>query len=448
MDINTAKSWKILTINTLAFTVCFAVWLMYGVLVKFLSMPVLVDGQLFENGYLNLNDLKFYIIATPILTGSLLRLPVGILTDKFGGKPVYIVVLLITAIGAAMTAYMNTAVGFIISGLIFGIAGASFAVGIAYTSVWFDKSKQGTALGIFGAGNAGAAITSMCAPQLLGYLTGSTGKVEALNSAGVTINANVLTNPNGWTTLPIIYAILVLITAIVFSFTATNRVADSSAAKTLVERLRPLKNMQVWRFGFYYFLVFGGFVALSQTLTDYYTTVFGVTLATAGLLTTIFALPSGVIRAVGGIWSDKSGARMVMYCIITACIAGCAFLSLGIGGIWIFTAVACLVGIAMGIGKAAVYKHIPVYFPNEVGVVGGMVGVIGGLGGFVCPIIFGLLTDFTASAERPEGLYTTSWMFLTLISVFCLGWMLLAIRQKDAKKKKQSFDTQDCLVSK
>jgi len=191
IEVNTSKSWKILTINTFAFTVCFAVWLMYGVLVKFLSMPVIVDGELFEKGYLGLNDLKFYIIATPVLTGSLLRLPVGILTDKLGGKPVYIGVLLITAVGALLTAFVDIAVGFIITGLIFGIGGASFAVGIAFTSVWFDKSKQGTALGIFGAGNAEAALTSICAPKLLGYLTESQGKIDTVNSAGQAIKATV-----------------------------------------------------------------------------------------------------------------------------------------------------------------------------------------------------------------------------------------------------------------
>ena len=434
MEVNTSKSWKILTINTFAFTVCFAVWLMYGVLVKFLSMPVIVDGLLFENGYLGLNDLKFYIIATPILTGSIMRLPVGILTDKFGGKPIYIGVLLITALGALLTAFVDTAVGFMVSGLIFGMAGASFAVGIAFTSVWFDKSKQGTALGIFGAGNAGAAITVMCAPKLLSYLTEADGQIETVNSLGVAIKVTVLNNPDGWVVMPMIYAAIVAVTTIIFAFMATNRLADSSTSKTLKQRLSPLKNIQVWRLGFYYFLVFGGFVALSQTLTDYYTTVFGVTLATAGFLTSIFSLPSGVIRAAGGVWSDRSGARVVMYWILLTCIAGCVLLSFGVTNIWLFTIVACIVGIAMGIGKAAVYKHIPVYFPQEVGVVGGMVGVIGGLGGFICPIIFGLLSDFTKSESLPNGLYATSWMFLAGVSILCLIWMTLAIKQLDSQK--------------
>jgi len=142
-----------------------------------------------------------------------------------------------------------------------------------------------------------------------------------------------------------------------------------------------------------------------------------------------------VIRAVGGVWADKSGARVVMYWILGTCILGCGMLSFNIGNIWAFTVIACMVGIAMGIGKAAVYKHIPVYFPQEVGVVGGMVGVIGGLGGFICPIIFGILTDVTATTEQPEGIYSSSWMFLTVVSVLCLVWMSFAIKQIEAKKQ-------------
>ena len=156
MDLDTKKSYRILGLNTLIFTACFGVWMMYGVLVKFLSMPVIVDGQLMESGYLGLKDYMYYVMVTPVLTGAILRLPVGILTDKYGGKPVTIGVLLITALGAALVGFMKTHVGFMAAGLVFGIAGASFAVGIAYTSVWFSKNKQGVALGIFGAGNAGA----------------------------------------------------------------------------------------------------------------------------------------------------------------------------------------------------------------------------------------------------------------------------------------------------
>ncbi|MCM8541428.1 MAG: MFS transporter [Lentisphaeraceae bacterium] len=433
MELDTKKSYRILALNTITFTVCFGVWMMYGVLVKFLSMPVIVDGLLLENGYLGLKPFMYYIIVTPVLTGSLLRLPIGILTDKYGGKPITIVVLLITAVGSALVGFMKTHTGFMIAGLVFGLAGASFAVGIAYTSVWFSKGKQGVALGIFGAGNAGAALNGILGPKFLASVTGQSEKLSAVTKAGTEIQATILKTPENWVQLPYFYAILVLIMAVAFFFLAENRCVDQGAKKNLAQRLTPLKNIQVWRFGFYYFLVFGGFVALSQTLNDYYVTVYGVTLATAGLLVSIFTIPSGVIRALGGWLSDKQGARNIMYWILGVCIIGCAVLSFQTG-VWVFTVVACIVGIAMGIGKAAVYKHIPVYFPKEVGVVGGMVGVLGGLGGFICPIIFGRLLDFTKSPENPEGLYTTCWMFLTAVSLVCLVWMHFAVKKIEAKK--------------
>ena len=428
MDLDSKESYKILGLNTLIFTACFGVWMMYGVLAKFLSMPVVVDGQLMENGYLGLKDYLYYIMVTPVLTGALLRLPVGVLTDKYGGKPVTIGVLLITSVGTAMVAFMKTHVGFMAAGLVFGMAGASFAVGIAYTSVWFSKNKQGVALGIFGAGNAGAAINGIVGPKFLASVTGQTEKVEAVTKAGETIMAPVLQTPDQWVKLPFFYAAFMLVMTVIFFIFAKNRLADSATNKTLAQRLQPLKNIQVWRFGFYYFLVFGGFVALSQTLNDYYVVVYGVTLATAGLLVSIFTIPSGVIRAAGGWLSDKQGARCVMYWILAVCIIGCGILSFPVG-VAVFTVVACIVGIAMGIGKAAVYKHIPVYFPKEVGVVGGMVGVLGGLGGFICPLVFGALLDYTKSPENPNGLYTTCWMFLTVVSLLALIAMHFAIKK-------------------
>lgn len=438
MELDTKQSYKILTLNTITFTTCFGVWMMYGVLIKFLSMPVIIDGTITAI-IPGLKEYLYYIMVTPVLTGAVLRLPVGILTDKYGGKPVTIGVLIITAIGAALVAFMKTHAGFMLAGLIFGLAGASFAVGIAYTSIWFSKGKQGIALGIFGAGNAGAALNGMLGPKFLSYVTGQSGKVSHMID-GKEVMVPVINNPSNWIQLPLLYAVIIILMAVIFFFLAENRKVESSAAKTFTQRLEPLKNIQVWRFGFYYFLVFGGFVALSQTLNDYYVVVYAVPLATAGLLVSIFTIPSGVIRALGGWLSDKQGARNVMYWILGSCIIGCALLCFPVG-IWTFTIVACIVGIAMGIGKAAVYKHIPVYFPKEVGVVGGMVGVLGGLGGFICPIIFGQLLNFTKSPQNPNGLYTTCWMFLTAISLLCLIWMHFAVKKIESAKKANSLET-------
>ena len=476
------KALIVLTMNTLAFTVCFAAWMLNGVLVTFLAGSGLYDWNKVEIGWL---------IGIPVLTGSITRLPIGILTDKYGGRIVFTVVMVLSAIPMWFLSYADSYLAFALGGLGFGLAGASFAVGIAYTSVWFSREKQGTALGIFGAGNAGAAITSMCAPFILRSLTNDGAELE------------------GWRTLPKIYAISLILMAVIFwLFTYTRKVAHSEG-KTLRQRLSPLKEMRVWRFGLYYFFVFGGFVALAQWLIPYYVNVYAMSIASAGLMAAIVTLPSGVIRAFGGWLSDFVGARSVMYWVLGVSITCCAFLivprmdiqapgqgimsprggkveavdklSITVDGrkfslvqrpenqitigadpealilpqfeFWqepvvkvgeeverkqllakgvthiyfqanvvVFTILVFILGIAMGIGKAAVYKHIPDYFPEDVGVVGGIVGVLGGLGGFVCPIIFGYLLQST-------GIWTTNWMFFLVLTVGCLVWMHLIVRR-------------------
>ena len=475
------KGISVLTLNTLSFTVCFAVWMMNGVLVTYL-----VENKVFAFDKVQIG----WLMGIPVLTGSVFRLPVGIATDRFGGKTVFAVVMLSAALGAFLLSYATTFTHFVLGSLGFGLAGTGFAVGIAYTSVWFKKEHQGTALGVFGVGNAGSAITSIGAPILLKRLTGG----------GVDLDA--------WRSMPRIYAgALVLMTVVFFVF-ASPRKVEGAAARTLAQELAPLKSLRVWRFGLYYFLVFGGFVALAQWLIPYYVSVYGMSVAMAGLLAAIFSLPSGLIRALGGFLSDKLGARTTMYWVLGVCAIASLLLvfprmdisSPGEGvmaarkgtvtavtdheivvgemrysflprpaegirdegalilptsefwqepavtpgtqvekkqllargvthiyfqaNVWVFTVLAFIIGISMGIGKAAVYKYIPDYFPKEVGVVGGIVGVIGGLGGFFCPILFGYLLKQT-------GLWTTTWMVFFVLSVVCLIWLHLVVRRME-----------------
>jgi len=487
------QAWWILGVNTFAFTVCFAAWMMNGVLITFLVENGVHDWGPKEMGWL---------IGIPVLTGAIFRLPLGVATDKWGGKIVYGWLLIFCALPMFMVGYCNTYWQFFAAGLGFGFCGTSFAVGIAYTSVWFPRHQQGTALGIFGAGNAGAALTTFGAPTLLNWLTDNGENIE------------------GWRHLPKFYAAALVVTGIVFLLTTINRLPPGSATKTLSERLQPLKSIRVWRFGLYYFFVFGGFVALAQWLVPYYVNAYATTVVLAGLLASCNSLPSGVIRAFGGWLSDKFGARTVMYWVLGSSLICCLLLIVpqmdihapGSGvmskaagevvtvtedeivvesksgkrisyelkrkegelvsrderskgmlilprsmswqeavveegqqvakkellargvtqiffqaNIWVFTVLSLIIGAVMGIGKAAVYKHIPDYFPNDVGVVGGIVGVLGGLGGFVCPVIFGYLLNAT-------GLWTSCWMFFAALVTACLVWMHLVIQRMMKKE--------------
>jgi NNP family nitrate/nitrite transporter-like MFS transporter len=427
-------------------------------------------------------------MGLPVLTGALFRLPAGMLTDKFGGKPVYTSLLILCAIPMFLLSQTHSFLGFALCSFGFGFTGVSFAIGIAFSSVWYPSKWQGTALGIFGAGNAGAAITTLLAPSILKRLTNEGENLDA------------------WRTLPMIYAAALVIMGIVFFLFSTNKKPDKNG-KTLRGMLKPLKDIRVWRFGLYYFLVFGCFVAFSQWLVPYFVNVYMMPLVTAGFFAALFSLPSGLIRALGGWMSDKLSARSVMYWVLGISTIACLMLvvpkmeisSPGKGimakgpgtvtevtstyimvdnkrydirerengladvesknliwptkevwqepiiemgdqivkkqllakgvsriyfqaNMWIFAILVIIIGSIWGIGKAAVYRFIPDYFPNEVGVVGGMVGVIGGLGGFFCPIIFGYLLEYT-------GLWTSCWMFMFGLSLACLIWMYRVSQQ-------------------
>jgi NNP family nitrate/nitrite transporter-like MFS transporter len=415
-----SEIWKrnaVLAMNTFGFTVMFAVWVIFAI------VGIAIRKEL------SLGETEFaLLVALPILTGSLLRLPIGMATDWYGGRPIFTALLATTSIPLLLLCFATQYWQYLVLGLFIGMAGTSFAVGIAYTSAWFPQRLQGTALGIFGAGNTGASLTKLFAPALMTVVpAGGIGLI-----------------PGGWRFVPFVYAIVLLITAAIYwSFTFTDH--SHHKEESVRQLLSPLKHMRVWRFSLYYFLVFGGYVALSLWLPKYYIDVFGLPLREAALLTAIFVFPSGIIRAPGGWLSDRYGARTVMYWVLSVCVLSSFLLMFpdvdlgfivparyagqGAGprlslrmGPYLFTVIVFVLGIAMGIGKAAVFKHIPHYFPDKVGSVGGLVGVIGGLGGFVMPILFGAMTQAT-------HLPTTTFAFLFVLSVACLVWMNLVVRR-------------------
>lgn len=403
------QSARILTLSTFAFAVCFAVWTLFAII----GLPI--------KEKLGLNDSQFgLLIATPVLTGSLSRIFLGIWADQYGGRSVYTLLMLATSAAVWLLASVESYPMFLLAALGVGLAGGSFAVGVAYVSRWFESNRQGTALGIFGIGNVGAAVTNFCAPFL----------VLAL----------------GWQDTARVYAAVLLATAVLFFLmteddpvTAARRRRGEKAPRAFLQ-LEPLQRLQVWRFALYYFFAFGGFVAFSLWLPRYYVGVYGLDLKTAGMLASAYSFTS-LLRAVGGILADKWGARRVMYLSFIGSLVCTFFLSYpatdyivhGIEGPirftiampwWLFVLMTMLLGLFMTLGTAAVYKHIPVYYPGHVGVVGGLVGMIGGLGGFILPICFGIMNDLI-------GVWTSCFMLMFTLVAIALTWMHLAIRRME-----------------
>ncbi len=247
-----------------------------------------------------------------------------------------------------------------------------------------------------------------------------------------------------------VYAAVLAGMAVVFWFMTENdprlkrRLEEGAQPMPVKEQLAPLKNLQVWRFSLYYFFVFGAFVALASWLPNYYVSVYGLGLEQAGMLAALYALPASVFRALGGWMSDRIGARAVMYwtygvsllCLFVLSYPQTRYVIQGIDGpiefafgvpLVLFVLLTIALGFMMSLGKAAVYKHIPVYYPDHVGSVGGLVGMIGGLGGFFLPIIFGVLNDVV-------GIWTSCFMLLFLLVLVSLLWMHGAIVRMERRR--------------
>ncbi len=405
---HTAQANSVLAANTIAFTACFAVWVMFSII----GIPI--------KELLELSETQFgLLVATPILTGSIFRLPVGMLTDKIGGRIVYMVLMLAMIIPLWFIGNATEYWQFLVLGLFVGIAGASFSVGIAYTAKWFDKEHQGFAMGIFGAGNAGAALTKFIAPSLvIAY---------------------------GWQVVPKVYAVAMVVVVVAYwMFTYEDPAHHTAKNISMKEQLKALNDPKLWKYMQYYSLVFGGFVALSLWMTKYYINEYGFELQTAALLAAIFVLPSGVVRALGGWFSDKYGAYKVTWWVMWVSLVALFFMSypqtsliiktttgetsfdLSLN-VWVFTSLLFVLGIAWGFGKASVFKFLSDEYPNNIGVVSGIVGLAGGLGGFLLPIMFGVLIDYT-------GVNSVIFMLLYGATAVSLIWMYFTF----GKEKKDS----------
>ncbi len=388
---------SVLIVSTLAFTVCFMVWMMFGVI----GIPI--------KKALGLNATEFGLLtATPVLTGSLIRVPLGIWTDKYGGRIVMALLMSLTVPAIWLMSYASAYWHFLAIGLFVGLAGGSFSVGTPYVARWFPKNQQGFAMGIYGAGNSGAAVNKFVAPAL----------VVAF----------------GWAMVPQVYAAIMLGTVILFwffSYSDPTHLVPSNVKFS--DQLKSLKDPKVLKYCQFYSIVFGGYVALSLWMVQYYVGEFGLDIRSAALLAACFSLPGGVLRAAGGWMSDKWGARSVTWWVLwvswiclfllsypqtdftIATTSGPATFHIGLN-VYAFTGLMFILGIAFAFGKASVFKYISDDYTDNIGTISGIVGLAGGLGGFVLPIMFGVLMDLT-------GIRSSAFMLMFGVVWVSLIWM-------------------------
>jgi NNP family nitrate/nitrite transporter-like MFS transporter len=356
---------------------------------------------------LGLGSTEFGLLtATPVLTGAIFRLPLGIWTDRFGGRIIMLLLLIGCAIPLWVSSYATALWQFLLLGLALGLVGASFSVGTPYVARFFPKEQRGFAMGFFGAGTVGAALNMFVAPWL----------IEAY----------------GWQMVPKVYAVALLVTAFLFWMLSKPDPGVGGPVASMWQQLSVLRNPRVWKYCQYYSIVFGGFTALSIWMPQYFKTEYGFTIAQASLLAACFSLPGGAFRAFGGWLSDRFGAHNVTWWVLWAAWV-CLFLlsypktdlivhtirdplsfSIALPS-WFFTMLLFALGIAFACGMASTFKYIGDDFPDSMGAVSGIVGMAGGVGGFLLPIIFGAILDmFGVNSSCFMLLYGIIWVSLTL----------------------------------
>jgi NNP family nitrate/nitrite transporter-like MFS transporter len=373
-----------LALGTGAFALCFAV---FGSLSA--MMPIL-------SRQMHLSPIqKSIAVAVPVLLGSLGRIPLGMLTDRLGGRSVFTAVMALSIIPAFLMGSVGDYAHLLAYGFLIGIGLASFSVGVGFVSGWYSAERQGFALGVYGAGNIGQSLAAFGAPLIasaFGFLWGF------------------------WT-----FGALLAIWLVVFAFAARNA-PRRGKAKGFAEIIRPLQDRRSWILSIYYFLTFGGFVAMAIYLPIFLTEMFHLTPQDAGLRTAGFVVLATAMRPVGGILADKVGGSCILkwvfpFAAVMALFMACPLMAT-------FTVGALGVAMAIGLGNGAVFKLVPEYFPQSVGSVTGLVGAAGGLGGFFPPLALGIV-------KQQFGTFLPGFIML---SVFCLACLaLLLTRQKAAQ---------------
>lgn len=397
--------------STIAATACFAAWTIFSII------------GLEAKARLSLSETEFgLLVGLPILSGAIVRVPIGIWADRFGGRRVFAAAMALGALATLLLSLANSYGMFLLAGVGTGFAGGAFAAGISYISRIYPPERRSAALGIFGTSDVGAALTAIIAPLVM----------MAMGWQGVA---------QAWGATLLILSVLFLVTTRDDTKTAARRSEGHKPAR-LRDQMDVLRNLQVWRFSLYYFFGFGAFVALALWMPRYLMGAYGLDLTIAGPLTAIYIIPASLFRRYGGEVSERYGARAVMYIVLGVSLLCTLMLAYPPTtyiidsmrgpitfrtemGLVPFLVTMAILGFFMSLGKAAVFMHIPAYYPNHVGQVGGLVGMIGALGGFILPVAFGVLLDLT-------GIWTSCFAVLFLLVLVALVWMHVAIRQMES----------------
>jgi NNP family nitrate/nitrite transporter-like MFS transporter len=385
-ELRNSPQWLALVLATLAFGVCFTVW---G-----LVAPLAPE---FRDRYGLSATEAGVLVAVPVLLGAVARVPLGLLADRYGGRAVFTALLMFLLIPLLLAGLTTSYAGLLVASFFLGVAGASFAVGVPFVSRWFPPAQQGMALGVYGLGTGGTAIAAQVAPRI----------AERYD----------------WRLAFWLFIPVVAVTAAVFWLPARDAPGERPAG-TLAARLRPFRRPMAWVLSLFYFVTFGGFVAISVYLPTYLVDMYGLSKGDAALRASGFVLLAVLARPFGGTLSDRWGAAPLLNGVFLV-VALLAIVLAFQPGMILLTAAFLATAAALGLGSGAVFKLVPSLFPAETGAVTGLVGAAGGLGGFFPPILMGLVRDVT-------GDYAIALMLLSEFALGCLIINLLVLQRRAA----------------
>jgi MFS transporter, NNP family, nitrate/nitrite transporter len=369
-----------LALATVAFTVCFYGWSLLG--------PLSPDLQ----DHLGLSDFETSaMVAVPVLLGSLMRIPLGWLTDRYGGRPLFTALMAFTPLPLiALALWHDSLAAILIFGFLLGFAGASFAVGVPFVNRWYPPERQGFALGIYGMGMGGTVLAGLTAPKISDHWG--------------------LAAPF-WIAAGLLIAMCAIFVALARDAPRARPIGPAPGMFAALSIFR--HSGRAWALTLFYFLAFGGFVAMFLYLPKLLTGVHDLTKADAGARAAGFALLAVVGRPTGGWLSDRVGAPRVL-CVSFIAVGVLALVLAAAYTAMVPLTIACLtMAIALGLGTGAVFKLVPEWFPDRVGSVTGVVGAAGGLGGFFPPLVMGIVKSAT-------GGYALGFVLMALVALACL----------------------------
>ncbi len=370
-----------LVFSTLAMIVSFTIWSMISPMAQEIKMLYSLSATQVS-----------VLVAVPTILGSIMRIPLGILSDKFSGRYVYTLTMLFLILPLLGSSFADSYGWMLFFAFFIGMGGTTFAIAITYVSGWYPPEKQGLVLGIAGVGNIGTAV------------------------AGFIIPAIVASYSIDWAFR--ILAIAIAVMAVIFFFGTKNRQQEGN--KTLKSALEPLKHQQTWMLSLFYFLTFGVFVALGLYLPTLLQDLYNLSPVDAGQRAAIFVVLATFIRPLGGMVADKLDPKKILttiFLIVAICAGIIAFTS---ENIILFTIFCLVIAVFSGMGNGVVFKIVPMVSKGNTGSVTGIVGAAGGLGGFFPPIVLGVFKDMTG------GYY----LGFILLALFSLGCLVVNMRRK------------------